>query len=335
MKFLLLNCFLLFNLTLFSCLGTKSNTMNQNTNSSSNSILNFGADPTGNNDNTAVFQKAFKSKKKVFIPTGTYRLDGMVSIKASVHIEAGTTIIRKAKLSNSTEPMFWLNTSYASLIGEDKSVKIISENISPNGVIKIGHLNASDTKSNINFCEIRNLFIKGSAKENLKNNTGILIFNSQGNGSIKSSYFHTLRNLIVQQFNTGIHLKGLANANSISGIVFNRVGKSNDDYAIIIDGAMENRIYDVFHHHSKNANTIIIRDFKHEISGQSITPVFNDIFGVVSEPGGAKSRCFVATSGKFNKVRIGCNCKLGFKVYPDFFNKRNEYNTNQGKARNK
>ena len=177
--------------------------------------------------------------------------------KASVHIEAGTSIIRSKKYSNDTKPLFWLNTNYATLIGEDKSVKIVSENESPSGVIKIGHENVRDIKTNINFCEVRNLLIKGSGKERLKNNTGILIFNSQGNGSVKSSYFHTLRNLIIQQFNTGIHLKGLANANSISGILFNRVGKSNNDFAIIIDGAMENRIYDVFHHHSKNANTIL------------------------------------------------------------------------------
>lgn len=332
MRILLFNFYALIILSLSSCLGTKSNTM-QPTSVKSNSILHFGADPTGKNDNTAIFQKAINSNKKVFIPTGTYRLDGMVTVKSSVHIEAGTTIIRKSSLSNSTEPMFWLNTSYATLIGEDKSVKIISENISPNGVIKIGHLDASDTKKNINFCEVRNLFIKGAAKDKAKNNTGVLIFNSQGNGSIKSSYFHTLRNLIIQQFNTGIHLKGLANANSISGIVFNRVGKSNNDYALIIDGAMENRIYDVFHHHSKEANTIIIRDFTHELSGKSITPVFNDIFGVVSEPGGTQSRCFVAKSGKYNKIRIGCNCKAGFKVYPEFYDKRNEFNAKKGRQK--
>ncbi len=333
MKFLLLNCFILINISFLSCLGNKTNTMHQSTNSDSSSILNFGADPTGNKDNTAIFQKAFNSKRKVFIPTGTYRLDGMVEVKASVHIEAGTSIIRKKNTSNKTTPMFWLNKSYATIIGEDKSVKIMTENTSPNGVIKIGHKDASVNKQNINFCELRNLFIRGSGRENLKGNTGVLLYNSQGNGSGKASYFHTLNNIIVQQANTGIHLKGLSNANSISNILFNRVGKSNSDYALIIEGAMENRIYDVFHHSSKNANTILIKDHIHGVSKQVSTPVFNDIFGVISEPGGAKSRCLVTKSGKFNKVRIGCNCKAGFKLHADFYKQRNGYNTNKGREK--
>lgn len=317
---------------LSSCYTSKPSSENSSKSSTIN-VLDFGADPTGNKDNTTVFNTALAKGKKVFIPEGEYRLDGMVTIKGPLHIEAGTTIIRKKKFSKKTTPMFWLNRTYATMIGEDKTVRIISENRSPKGIVKIGHENPLDNKLNINFCEVRNLFIRGSGREILTGNTGVLLYNSQGNGNTKSSYFHTVSNLLIQQVNTGIHLLGISNANSINNIFFNRVGKSNDDYAIIIEGAQENRIYDVFHHHSKDANTILIKNGTHANTDIKIEPVFNDIFGVISEPGGDKSRCLVAKSGKYNKVSIGCNCKAGFKVYKDYYKFRNSYNTNKGKGK--
>lgn len=109
----------------------------------------------------------------------------------------------------------------------------------------------------------------------------------------------------------------MSNANSISKIIFNRVGSQPEHQAILMEGAMENRIYDCFHHKSINSTTVRLKNYG------NIVPMFNSVFGVVAEQGGQEARCLDAITGMHNVLEINCNTLKGQKVHKDFRKQKN------------
>lgn len=286
-----------------------------------NSVTTFGADPTGDKDSSQSFKRAMTTKGnfKVIVPKGIYRIDETIEIRQVLFLESGVTIIRK-KESNNNEPIFWLSKSFASLKGADKSATIKTQIPIPEGVIKIGHKNQDWKNRNILYCEVKSLYIVGPYATDENKNTAIFLFNSQEkkDKNIRASYFHTLNNLVIQGFDTGILLRGPSNGNSISNIILNRVGKGTGDYAVILEGAMENRIYDLFHHFSPNSTTFLLDDYK------GYNPVFNNIFSAISEQGGNNACCLEARSGAFNRINLSCNTSVGPKLMKQFKAKKNK-----------
>ncbi len=300
-----------FFVLLFACKSNEIITI-----SSGENVLDFGADRYGKKDATLAFQNAIdEAKTKVFVPDGKYRIDNAVFVNKNLFLDSGVEIV-KPIMADNTDPVFWLNQSYSTIKGDNKKVKIRSEKASPQGLIRIGHLSPDSRNKNILYCDIRNLTLEGSSVG--RDNKAIVLFNAQEQGDPSmASYFHSINNLIVQFFNTGIHLQGMSNANSISGIIFNRVGSSPGDEAILIEGAMENRIYDIFHHLSPNAVSIRL------IKNGKIAPVFNYIFGMVSERGGDNALCADIQAGKHNIIEINCNTLKGFKLCENFEKNKN------------
>ncbi len=289
-------------------------------------VLRYGADPTGMSDSTKAFNDAIRNNRSsmVIIPQGVYRLDGSVDVKNHLYIESGTEIIRRRNSSNSTMPMFYLSTSYATLEGGNKSVRITSENDSPLGIVRVGHKDKSDRERNIFYCEVRNLTLTGNKQSSQAGNVGISLFNAQRKFETQTaSYFHTINNLVIQFVQTGVHLEAFANANSLSNIVFNRAGNHPDHEAILVDGALENKIYDIFHHHSKDATTIRLTSYDGFGDRDSYAPMFNYIFGALAEQGGERAMCVDAESGRHNIIHINCNVYSGNRLFKDFGKNKN------------
>lgn len=285
----------------------------------SNSVISFGADPTGEEDSSLAFKRALaKGGARVIVPEGTYRIDETIEIRNSLFLESGVTILRKIASKND-QAIFWLSKSFANLIGADKSASIITQIPLAEGVIKIGHKSQDWKNRNILYCEVRSLYIMGPGATKNNKNTAIFLFNSQEkkDKNVRASYFHTLNNLVIQGFDTGILLRGPSNANSISNIILNRVGEGPGDYAIILEGAMENRIYDIFHHFSPNSTTFLLDDYN------EYNPVFNHIFSAISEQGGKSACCLEARSGAYNMINLGCNTLVGPKLMQKFKAKKN------------
>lgn len=287
----------------------------------SNSVTSFGADPTGEKDSSKSFKQAMTANGnfKVIVPKGIYRIDETIEIRNVLFLESGVTIIRKKEAKNN-QPIFWLSKSFSSLKGADKSATIKTQIPLPEGIIKIGHKNQDWKSRNILYCEVSSLFIVGPGATDENENTAIFLFSSQEkkDKNVRASFFHTVNNLVIQEFDIGILLRGPANANSISNIILNRVGKGTSDYAIVLEGAMENRIYDLFHHFSPNSTTFLLDDYK------GYNPVFNNIFSAISEQGGKDACCLEARSGAYNKINISCNTLVGPKLMQKFKSKKNK-----------
>ena len=280
-------------------------------------VLDFGADPTGHTDASQAFQKAINSNAdKVVVPAGKYRIDHQVEVKGFLFLESGVHIFRGKKSSH--DPLFWLSHSKAVLKGEHKGVLIESASDSPDGIIKIGHHTNAKSPDNILFCEVKNLNIKGN---NAAVSKGVQLQNNQEKGDPSmASYFHNLNNLLIEHVGIGIHLFKMSNANSISQIYFNRVGRGSDGIAILIEGAMENRIYDCFHHFSPDAVTLRMQ------SHDNLYPMYNYIYGIVAEQGGADAVCLDVKEGLQNILEINCNTAKGHKIFKDFYKQKNSLN---------
>ena len=278
------------------------------------SVLDYGADPTGKIDASLAFQKAIDSKaSKTVVPSGTYLINNTVEVKGYLFLEAGVHILRTQ--SNSDGPVFWLSTSKASITGEHKGVLIESRTSCPKGIIRIGHGDSSKQDGNILYCSVENVTIKGNGDDVSK---GIYLINNQDKGDPSlASYFHNIRNLIIEYVHIGIHLHKMSNANSVSQIYFNRVGDDIEGTAILIEGAMENRIYDCFHHFSPNSVTIRMDRY------DNLYPMYNYIYGVVAEQGGDQAVCVDIKSGLHNIVEVNCNAVKGNRVFKEFYERKN------------
>lgn len=288
-----------------------------------NSVVLFGADATGKRDASNAFKDALSSPfRMITVPIGIYLIDETIELEKHLKLEAGAKIIRTKKGSNG--PIFWLSKSYAILEGESKQVEIASEKPLEEGIIKIGHDNSKVNNKNILYAQVKNLTITGPRENTNRKSVGILLFNAQNKGDgMTTSYFHSLENLIVQYTDIGIHMVGMSNANSISKVIFNRVGNNNNEAAILISGAMENRIYDIFHHYSKNATTIIMESYI-DANGEYIVPVYNYIFGVIAEQGGEDAICADVRSGQYNQIGVLCNTDKGNNYFKGFESNKNK-----------
>lgn len=280
-------------------------------------VVEFGADPTGRKDSSQAFKKALElSAHKVVVPAGIYLLKHTVEInRKHLFLEAGVSI-KNSKEGDNNSPLFWLKGIHTILEGENKSVRIKSHSKGKSSIIRIGHKDNEEINRNHLYCEVKNLTVEGSGRNN--KGTGIHFFNSQETGDkMTTSYFHTLFNLNIENLNTGIHLEKFSNANSISNIIFNRVGAEESGCAVWIDGAMENRIYDFFHHHSEDALSFRVT------RNEDKNPSYNIIQAGICEQGGKAARCLEMKSGAHNIIEINCNVLKGNILPDDFKAKKN------------
>ncbi|MBT8229127.1 MAG: glycoside hydrolase family 55 protein [Bacteroidia bacterium] len=280
-------------------------------------VLHFGADPSGQKDSSKAFEEALdKSPYKVIVPPGRYLIENTVEVnRKHLFLEAGVTIENNDRIQMNS-PLFWIHGIHSIIEGENKSVKIKSNSISATSVIKIGHDDARDVRRNILYCEVKNLTIEGSGRGTKL--SGIHFYNSQEKGDeMTTSYFHSIHNLIIQRVNIGIHMERFSNGNSISNIIFNRVGAPESGCAIWFDGATENRVYDFFHHHSANALSVKFTRNKDK------TPSYNILQAGICEQGGDDARCVEMEAGAHNIIDINCNVLKGNMLPKDFQKRKN------------
>jgi hypothetical protein len=285
--------------------------------SDTSSVLFYGADPTGQKDASEAFRKALSSNHiMLIVPRGRYIVNETIELKKHLRLMPGVVIEKTSEGNNG--PIFWLSKSYAKLEGLNKRVEIRSKRTVPNGIVKIGHQNRKIKGNNILFIEVENITITGPGPSRGNDNIGLYMFNAQAKGDgTTTSYFHTINNVILQHLDCGIFMKGMSNANSISNIILNRVGLGDEDAAIHLVGAMENRIYDVFHHHSKNATTLLMNSYKDQ-NNALIKPSFNYISQIVSEQGGESAKCADIKSGYSNSIGLLCNSNGGNIRFDNF-----------------
>jgi hypothetical protein len=132
------------------------------------SVLDFGADPTGNTDSTAAFQAALAASRQVFVPSGTY-------------------------LANIT-----ITQSGSKLIGDSEESTTI-KNWSNSAVVTIDNSGGS-----IRNVQIENIYFRNRNKLSYPLADGLVINGVNGSNECD---FHQVINCTFFQFRYGIYLK--------------------------------------------------------------------------------------------------------------------------------
>jgi len=310
-------------LTLNSC--TYSKGITQTIEIIQNILDKYNIDNTSKTDVTKQIQLAIKKEGQVVLPKGVYLVNGTIKLidSQSIHLENGAWIVRK---EYNEEPIIWMLGTYCSFTGNGKNSVIEAKVSTPNGLIRLGHKDMTRSSKNVLHATIKDLRMKGKSYGGGVDkivDKGIYMPNPQHKGM--ASYFHTIHNLLITNVDIGIHLHGFSNANSINNIVLEGVGNEKKDTGIWIEGAQENRISDVFHHHSTGVgSTIRVNDCT--TAKRTYTSSFNRVENVVSEPDAGKgiSSCLIFSSkGTRNYFSISENNINGNKLSENFTGGKN------------
>jgi hypothetical protein len=292
------------------------------------SAVDFGADPTGAADSSADIIAALAAHSHVVVPPGTYRCDMMIELLTgkTLQLMGGTTLIRKAAHSTSTEPVVWMKGSDSSFFGSGQATSnVFTENRAPRGVVSLGHKDMSESHGNVTYCTLKDMTISGAVvygQTTGQPDVALQMANPQFSGL--ASYFHNVTGLRVQNANIGIWLLGWANANTITNIQGYRLGNTtlgvNRNVFIACSGALDNAISNVFFHQSPNSIGLLVEELDNTPAGGNLhKPEYNSFSGMVFEQGGISALAVKATTpfgANFYEIRN--NTAGGSSLAPNF-----------------
>ena len=269
-------------------------------------------------DQSQCTKKASDTEVQVILKSGEWIVDSTVTLtyRDQLVLEYGASIVRSK--CNTQEPILHLKGKYSAIIGKSKNLVKSNCNNLTNGIIKVGHT-TSYSKGNIISCQIQNLIIQGpTSKAPSKGNdydnsafdqiTGIYIYNNQNEPNQKlltANYYHTIRDVDLSFVSTGIHFYN-STACTLDNILLNRVG-IHGGHGILIEGGQENKLSNIHHGFSPNANSLSF-----VTSTESYPPAYNTVVNYVVEIG--------KTSGDLARINSGGHC-LNIDVNPkEFYN---------------
>jgi len=261
-------------------------------------------------------KKAIDKEVQVVLTAGEWTLNSTVALtyRDQLVLDFGASLVRDN--CNNSDPILHLKGRYSAVIGKSKNLVKSKCNDMVNGIIKIGHTTAS-SKGNIISCKLQNILIQGPtnvapSKNNGYSNhpfdeiTAIHLYNNQNEPTQKNltaNYYHTLRDIDISFVSIGIHLYN-STACTIDNILLNRVGL-HGGHGILIEGGLENKISNVHHGFSPNANSLSFIKSRY-----SYSPSFNHVTNYIVEIG--------KMSGDLAKVNGGGHC-LNLDVEPNIF----------------
>jgi hypothetical protein len=181
------------------------------------SVIDYGADPTGAADSTTSIQTALNENAQVYVPYGTYRIDGMITLAGGKSLNLNGTLIRKAAHSASTSPVVQIRGNYNAIIGSGPGVSVIqSENDSPNGVLLYGVEDPTSDYNASRWQNVTDLRIVGNTTLNSSNK--VLCLQSSQPYIGGALYAGVFSNLHLFNGYYLIYLGPIANANNFDNI---------------------------------------------------------------------------------------------------------------------
>jgi len=269
-------------------------------------------------DQTRCSQKGTDTEVQVILMAGEWTINSTISLtyRDQLILDYGASIVRAQ--CRTTEPLIHLKGKYSAVIGKSKNLIKSKCNNLQDGIIKIGHSSAT-SRGNLISCQVQNLLIQGptdlipTIKNGYSNRafdqiTGIYIYSNQNEPNQKhltASYYHTLRDIDIAFVSTGVHFYN-STACTLDNILLNRVG-IHGGHGILIQGGLENKISNVHHGYSPNANSLSFTQSRY-----SYDPSFNTVVNYVVEIGKMK--------GDLARINGGGHC-INIDVDPqDFYN---------------
>jgi hypothetical protein len=256
------------------------------------SVKDFGAKGDGSVDDTAAIQAAINAHDHVVIPAGRYRCDGGILINSTytrrklVSMSAGTTLVRVAASSTSTDPVVELLGDYGHFDGGFG--EILSENDSPRGVVALGHRDTGTLQTGNGLCwsfvncDVR---CKTYTVEPIEAATvGVYIPSAQpAKGSSSANYFGTVSNVRVFDASVAYWLTDISNSHTFVNCAIDHFwhygwrlngAYANSIYGGFINGCMKNGGYAIYLGNKLNPAAA------HAATHQSSN---NNIFGITME----------------------------------------------------
>lgn len=236
----------------------------------------------------------------VKLKKGTYSNLTMIEIGTNkgVHLEDGVDVV-KSSAATDDDPVFWLNGNNASLTGAGmKQSRVRSQRKIPDGVVLIGHRTMLESHANVNYCQLNSLRLGGGTafgQTDGSNDIPLVVQNPQFDGY--TSYFHNINNMMYENANKGIEMRGWANGITGSNHHGYRLGNSIDGEACFlhINGALDNTMSNFFFHQSPDSTGVLVDEYDNTGNGGSLhQPRFNSIRGFTCEQGGASARGLVS-----------------------------------------
>ena len=250
----------------------KGSVWNSKDNSLPANVVDYGADPTGVADSATAIQNAINENSSVYIPTGTYRVDTMITIGDFKSVELGGNCTLMREDTGNGDPVIWMNGQYSSVRGQGQTTSSIgSKARASEGVVRIGQPNMHTVGTkDISYNTISDLNISGASFQNpagpYGQTTGALdiCLHMQAPELVRLSdgftwavYFNNIMNLRLTDANIGLYLHGFSNGNLISNIHGFRLGNTTLGGAMILDeGSVDNNLTSLFHHKSDDTTTI-------------------------------------------------------------------------------
>lgn len=291
-------------------------------------ILDYGAASDTTVDCSAAFTAALAAADHVVVPSGSYRCDTMIELEEgkTVQLLSGADVYRPSS-AVSTDPVFWLKGSKASLFGAGQASSLVrTENAADNGVVLVGHFSMTESHANVLYCSVRDLEIRGSTAYGQTTgnpDVSLLLQNPQIDGL--ASYFHDMRGLLLSAANYGLWLRGWANANTASHIQGYQLGNTtlgtNKNAFIYCEGGLDNAFSDMFFHFSPDSIGLLVDELDNTGNGSPsvFTPYANSFKGLVFEQGGSNAYGLKALAGTGCFYETRSNCNLGDGTYTGFF----------------
>lgn len=285
---------------------------------------------TGLHNNGPYLTTALSSSPHVFVPAGAVmRCDAMIELDAgqTLQLMGGARLKRFAAHSASTDPVVWVKSSGAALLGAGQAASHIqSENRAPKGVVRLGHKDMTESHANVTYCSLRNFGIQGAvAYGQTTGEPDVCLYMPNPQIGELASYFHEISGLRLTFANKGIHMHGWANGNTISGIHGLNIGNvalgADKNVFIHLDGALDNAISVGFFHQSANSIGVLVTEYNNTaVDGGSLhTPFANTVTGIVCEQGGASALGLKALAGTGSHYEIRSNVSLGNDLFEGFY----------------
>jgi hypothetical protein len=269
------------------------------------SVADFGALPVGSTtDTTTNINNALTAHAEVFVPAGTYRVDGTVTVPAGKHLRLarGAIFYRYSAQTAATVPLLHLAGNFAQSSGGE----FRTQNNHTDGIVKLGHADASSAY-NANYWRFADAEIYGVKAAN---NVAIKLISSQpALGSAYANYFGTIDTVTIVGADVGVQLLEMTNGHEIRNVTMENIGAKFYQ----LRGAYENKVFGGFCHGGGTTNGAICISLE---NATGATPEHdseaNQFIGVAMEPGGAATKSYaIASLCSKNKLIIVDNCAGG------------------------
>lgn len=273
----------------------------------------FGAVADGVTNDAPAIISALAARDYVVVPAqGTidpatgqviYRVDSEIQVTddKKLVIEKGAILRRISAYSAATTPVV---TGLGFGWEISGGGRIESQNASPSGVVRLGHLDSSDNR-NAWWWRFQDLTVLGRAAV-AAGDIGVYVPSGQVTNPTKANFFGAIHNINLQYADLGLYLDEMANAHSVSNIRYWSCRTAN----LRIRGAYANTICNQFMH-AGFADGVIGIDLRNKSAG-SQDPLANNIIGFVVETTGANDvPVFLDTAAAHNIIVGAGNVALG------------------------